>query len=235
MDKETHPFLELDKINGTTKLILDSFPVFGITNPDSEEKQKIRTSDGTVRFFYGSCKSSFWSLYHLHIDRSLIIPINVDKAIESLKNNSIAMLDIIKSCERKGMSALDSDLKKREYNSGMIEDFIKNGGIKILCTSKGVMELLHEKVMFQMKDVKYLKSETSSLQVKIINELGGEINQIKKGICRVYNLNGKHIQILSIPSPGSPQRQLKQFGFNGDDWRVYADLYFEFSFKWLTL
>lgn len=35
-------------------------------------------------------------------------------------------------------------------------------------------------------------------------------------------------------SPGSPQRQIQQFGFYGDDWRIYADTYFDKAFKWLA-
>jgi hypothetical protein len=52
---------------------------------------------------------------------------------------------------------------------------------------------------------------------------------------RQYIYKGKTVRLISIPSPGSPQRQLKQFGFVGDDWRIYADKYFEFSFKWLKI
>ena len=41
------------------------------------------------------------------------------------------------------------------------------------------------------------------------------------------------VTALAIPSPGSPQRQLAQFGFNGLDWRTYADNYFINAFNWL--
>jgi hypothetical protein len=39
---------------------------------------------------------------------------------------------------------------------------------------------------------------------------------------------------LAIPSPGSPQRKLAHFGFNGNNWRNYADHYFSNAFTWLN-
>jgi G:T/U-mismatch repair DNA glycosylase len=235
MNKETHPFLDLGKIPNATKLILGSFPVYCITYPDSDEKNRIRKSDGTVQFFYGSCRSSFWGLYHLHIDNGLRIPITLEDALSSLVKNKIAISDIIMECERNGKSALDKDLKKRIYNIEMINEYLDSGVTKILCTSKGVMELFHEKILRKSKNIVFQESESKKWQTQIISKLKGDESEIKKLICRQYLFNGKTMRLLSIPSPGSPQRQLKQFGFMGDDWRTYADKYFEFSFKWLNL
>ena len=67
-----------------------------------------------------------------------------------------------------------------------------------------------------------------------MSKLKGSEIQIKKLICRQYVYKGKTIRLISIPSPGSWQRQLKQFGFNGSDSLSYADKYFEYSFKWLN-
>jgi hypothetical protein len=235
MNKETHSFLKQGKIPNASRLILGSFPVYSITLPDNAEKQKIRKSDGTVQFFYGSCKSSFWGLYHLYIDRDLQIPIKPELAIESLKKNVISISDIISECERNGKSALDKDLKKRTYNIEMINKYLDSGVTKILCTSKGVMEMFHEKVANKSKEFNFQESESSKWQAEIIIKLNGNAKQIKKLICRQYIYKGKTVRLISIPSPGSPQRQLKQFGFQGDDWRVYADKYFEFTFNWLSL
>ncbi len=235
MNKETHPFLDLGKIPNTTKLILGSFPVYSITFPDNEEKLRIRTSDGTVQFFYGSCKSSFWGLYHLYIDSELQIPIKPKLAKKSLKEKMISMSDVISSCKRKGKSALDSDLSKRVYNIEMINEYLESGVTKILCTSKGVMEMFHDHVVKKSKNIVFQESESRKWQSQIISKLKGDESQIKKLICKQYLFKGKTIRLISIPSPGSPQRQLKQFGFTGDDWRTYADKYFEFSFKWLKI
>lgn len=235
MNKETHPFLKLGKIPNASRLILGSFPVYSISLPENEEKQKIRRSDGTVQFFYGSCKSSFWELYHLYIDRDLQIPIKPELAIESLKKNVISISDIISECERNGKSALDKDLKKRTYNIEMMNEYLNSGVTKILCTSKGVMEMFHDQVVKKSKTIIYQESESRKWQSQIILELKGDESQIKKLICKQYLFKGKTIRLISIPSPGSPQRQLKQFGFQGDDWREYADKYFEFTFNWLSL
>ena len=235
MNKETHPFLEFGKVPNATKLILGSFPVYSITLPDSEDKQRIRKSDGTVPFFYGSCHSSFWGLYHLYIDNGLQIPIKSELAIQSLTNNDISISDIISSCERNGKSALDKDLIKRVYNFEMLNEYLESGVTKILCTSKGVMEMFHDHIVKKSKTIIYLEAESRKWQSQIISKLRGDESQIKKLICRQYLFKGKTIRLISIPSPGSPQRQLKQFGFYGDDWRTYADNYFEFSFNWLKL
>jgi G:T/U-mismatch repair DNA glycosylase len=153
MNKETHPFLKLGKVQKSTKLILGSFPVYSITSPDSEDKLRIRKSDGTVQFFYGSCKSSFWALYHLFIDNYLQIPITSEEALKSLLKNEISISDMILECERKGKSALDSDLSKRVYNIEMMNEYLNSGVTKILCTSKGVMEMFHDHVVKKSKTI----------------------------------------------------------------------------------
>ena len=235
MNKETHPFLELGKVPNATKLILGSFPVYSITLPDSEEKNRIRKSDGSVQFFYGSCKSSFWGLYHLYIDNGLEIPITSKEALSSLVKNQIAISDIIMECERNGKSALDKDLTKRVYNVKMIKEFLNYGITKILCTSKGVMDMFHDQIAKKSEEFVFQEDESYKWQTEVMSKLKGSEIQIKKLICRQYVYKGKTIRLISIPSPGSPQRQLKQFGFPGDDWRTYADKYFEFSFKWLKI
>lgn len=233
--KETHPFLQLGKVLNANKLILGSFPVFSITLPESEEKLRIRKSEGTVQFFYGSCYSSFWGLYHLNIDNQLRIPITAEDAIKSLSQNKIAITDMIYKCIRNGRSALDTDLTKREYNVELITEYINNGITKVLCTSKGVMEMFHDQIAKKSKEFVFQEFESNEWQTEIISKLNGNEKQIKKLICRQYGYNGKTIRLISIPSPGSPQRQLRQFGFAGDDWREYAEKYFEFSFKWLKI
>lgn len=235
MNKETHPFLELGKVPNATKLILGSFPVYSITLPESEDKQRIRKSDGTVQFFYGSCHSSFWGLYHMYIDNGLQIPIKPDLAIQSLENNNISISDLISECKRNGKSASDKDLTKCVYNIEMLNEYLESGVTKILCTSKGVMEMFHVHIVKKSKTIIYQESESKKWQSQFISDLNGDESQIKKLICKQYTFKGKSLRLMSIPSPGSPQRQLKQYGFKGDDWRTYADKYFEFSFKWLKL
>jgi len=235
MNKETHPFLEIGNIPGSTRLILGSFPVYSITIPDNVEKQKIRKSDGSIQFFYGSCKSGFWSLYHLYIDSGLHIPITPEGAVTSLFKNQIAISDMIIECEREGTSALDSDLLNRVYNIKMMHDYLNSGVTKILCTSKGVLEMFHNQVVKKTNSIIYQESDSRKWQSQIISELKGNETQIKNHICKQYLFKGKTIRLLSIPSPGSPQRQLKQFGYAGSNWSEYANKYFEFAFQWLKI
>lgn len=176
---------------------------------DSEDKQRIRKSDGTVPFFYGSCHSSFCGLYHLYIDSGLQIPIKSELAIQSLTNNDISISDIISSCERNGKSALDKDLIKRVYIFEMLNENLESGVTKVLGTSKGVMEMFHDHIVKKSKTIVYLVAESRKWQSQIISKLRGDESQIKKLIYRQYLFKGKTFRLILIPSPGSPQRQLK--------------------------
>ncbi len=48
-ETETHPYLEQGQINGSTKLILRSFPVYECTNPDNQIKQQNRQNERPQR------------------------------------------------------------------------------------------------------------------------------------------------------------------------------------------
>ena len=232
-NKEIHPYLDEGNIKGATKLILGSFPVYACTNPDNNEKQRIRNTDGTVLFFYGSCKSRFWGLYHQYVDPIVTAPVNDKKALESLRKNGIAISDIIKSCNRKGRSALDSDLYEKEYNVEMIQQMIQNGVSKILCTSKGVLLDLDRKILKSMKGITLDAPLTKQFADNFIKEMNGRLPTSNKGICFVYRLNKRVIYALAIPSPGSPQRQAHNFGCLSKDNLEYANRYFEKAFKWI--
>ncbi len=163
------------------------------------------------------------------------VPIKPELAVQSLENNNISISDLISECKRNGKSALDKDLTKCVYNIEMLNEYLESGVTKILCTSKGVMEMFHVHIVKKSKTIIYQESESKKWQSQIISDINGDESQIKKLICKQYTFKGKSIRLISIPSPGSPQRELKQYGFKGDDWRTYADKYFEFSFKWLKL
>ena len=116
----------------------------------------------------------------------------------------------------------------------MIKGFLNNGITKILCTSKGVMDMFHDQIAKKSNEFVFQEDESYKWQTEVMSKLKGSEIQIKKLICRQYVYKGKTIRLISIPSPGSWQRQLKQFGFNGSDSLSYADKYFEYSFKWLN-
>jgi G:T/U-mismatch repair DNA glycosylase len=232
-NKEIHPYLNEGNIKGCTKLILGSFPVYACTNPDNIEKLTIRNTEGTVRFFYGSCKSRFWGLYHQFIDNNVTVPIKKEIAIDSLKKHKIAISDTIKSCKRKGTSALDSDLTDIDYNIEMIQKMIKSGVTMILCTSKGVLSDLNKRILLPLEGMKIDEQKTKQFESEIIANLKGTSKSIKKPICIVYKYNKRLIYTLAIPSPGSPQRQAHSFGWKTGYKTVYANNYFQYAFKWL--
>lgn len=233
---EVHPYLDLGVVHNATKLILGSFPVYECTDQDSDLKQQNRLNEGTVRFFYGSCDSSLWLKYRDYIDNNIDLPPVPENILDSLTHNQISISDTIISCERNGVSSLDTDLIRRTYNRHGIEQLIQNGVRKILCTSKGVLKDLECKIISNGNNPLGLIDEVASenFQMEFINNLNGNINQLKTPVSKVFSIGNCQVSALAIPSPGSPQSRLRDFGFNGDDWTLYADSYFENAFNWLN-
>jgi hypothetical protein len=231
--KEFHPFLNEGKIEGAKGLILGSFPVFACTEPDISEKEKIRKNEGTIRFFYGSSKSRFWSLYRQHIDSNVTDPVNRLSAIASLRKNEIAISDTITSCRRKGISSSDSDLSDRVYNVDMIQQMIQDGVSKVLCTSKGVLFDLDSKIICSFSEIKLDIALTKTFSDNFLSDINGKLPAFNRGIGFVYSFNHRLIYALAIPSPGSPQRQAHNFGCTSKDKLGYVNNYFEKAFNWL--
>lgn len=233
---ETHPYLHQGQINGATKMILGSFPVYECTDQDNKIKQQNRQKEGTIRFFYGSIDSGLWGLYRDNIDNAIILPPNPNLILPSLVKRQIAVSDTIISCERHEFSSEDSKLIRRTYNRQCIQTLILNGVRKIICTSKSVLKDLEKQIILQgnlpFGQVDNLAGCT--FQDKFIGVLGGNNNQITSPIAMVFIVDNFQVTALAIPSPGSPQRQLAQFGFNTQDWRKYADNYFSNAFNWLN-
>lgn len=233
---ETHPYLQLGQIGEATKLILGSFPVYECTNPDTVLKQQNRINEGTIRFFYGSVDSSFWRLYSEIIDNEINLPPNPNELLTSLSDRHIAIADTIISCQRHGYSSEDSKLIEKTWNRQGIQTLITNGVTKILCTSKGVLRDLEKQIIsFGNNQLGQINNELSNtFQRDFITGLGGNNNQITNSVAKVFLIDNIEVSALAIPSPGSPQRQLPQFGFNGQDWQLYADNYFTNAFNWLN-
>ncbi|MDO9553371.1 hypothetical protein [Rhodonellum sp.] len=232
---ETHPYLQQGQITGATKLILGSFPVYEYTDHDNAIKQQNRQHEGSVRFFYGSIDSGLWGLYSKHLDNLILLPPDPSLIIQSLAQRQIVISDTIASCERHGLSSEDSKLIRRSYNREGIQSLIQNGVRKILCTSKGVLKDLEKQIISNgnnpLGEVDTALSE--NFQADFIAGLGGNHKHITSPISKVFWIGNYQVTALAIPSPGSPQRQLARFGFNGLDWRGYADHYFINAFEWL--
>lgn len=233
---EIHPYLKQGQINGATKMILGSFPVYECTDQDNRIKQQNRKNEGTVRFFYGSKDSGLWGLYHAYIDNTILLPPNPEQIIQSLTQNQIAISDTIVSCVRHEFSSEDSKLIRRTYNRKGVQTLIRNGVRKIICTSKGVLKDLEKQIILNGK-IKFGEVDNlagCTFQENFINGLNGNNNQITSPIAKVFIVDNFEVTALALPSPGSPQRQLARFGFNGQEWRKYANKYFANAFNWLN-
>lgn len=233
---ETHPYIKGGEITGSTKLILGSFPVYECTDNDNEIKRQNRQKKGTTRFFYGSYRSKFWLLYKDIIDQTILLPPDPELILRSLTQRSIAISDTILSCQRHDYSSEDTKLIKRTYNITGIQTLIKNGVFKILCTSKGVLNDLEKQIIFKKKSPfgQIDNLAGCNFQDNFIKKIGGNNNIISGPIAKVFLVNNVQVKALAMPSPGSPQRRLADFGFNGQDGETYSQRYFLKAFNWLN-
>lgn len=234
---ETHPYLHQGEISGASKLILGSFPVYECTDQDGESKQKTRQKEGTIRFFYGSSRSKLWELYGKTIDSDIPSDPNPNQILQSLAKSRIAVSDTIYSCERHLVSSEDSKLIRRIYNRDGVQKLIQDGVRRIVCTSKGVLNDLEKQiVLFGANPFGQVNVWAGdAFQSVFLANIGGKIDPQKDNpICKVFLIDNFWVTALAIPSPGSPQRQLAKFGFDGKDWRLYADNYFMNAFNWLN-
>lgn len=239
---EYHPRLNRENLKiHEHRIILGSFPIWSLVQStnnlrkgnDLEKNMKIKK--GEFPFFYGSSTNQFWIWYKQFVDEKIVL-LDVESIKNSLNKNNIGITDIILRCKRKGISALDKDLSKREYNFDFLL-YPKVGEItKILCTSKGVMnEMLLCKRFFKLhENIKIDYPKSIEVQKKIIQKLGGFEDQLRKPIYVELKVNnGGSIQCLSIPSPGSPFRRLIDFGINEADINRYLSEYLQYAFTWL--
>jgi hypothetical protein len=233
---ETHPYLAQGQIANAGKLILGSFPVYECTDPDNHLKEQNRNNEGTVRFFYGSIDSSFWSLYSTYVDNNVQLPPDPNAIVQSLTLRQIAIADNIISCQRHLYSSEDTKLVQKTWNRAGIRMLINNGVSKILCTSKGVLCDFEVKIMCPAYDVFGVVNvqQSIALQTNLINQIGGQLAVITKPIARTFTVGNEVVNAIAIPSPGSAQRQLREFGFVGNNWRQYANNYFSTVFDWLV-
>lgn len=235
-EPETHPYLALGQVPNATRLILGSFPVYECTNVDNEFKQNRRIQNNSIRFFYGSGHSKLWDLYSSFIDETIVQPYIPDILMESLIRNEVAMSDLIQGCDRVGYSALDNDLRGRIWNRQGIVELINNGVNKILCTSKGVLDNLKSRVLCCAHNpvASFNEFESAQLHNRILHEVNGnaDISKLTAAVF-IMNNNEQTVTALAIPSPGSPQRRLRNFGFEEGGWQQYAENYFSAAFNWL--
>lgn len=235
---EQHPRLDLENLKiKENKIILGSFPTWSLTQANVEQIETNPTSNkkkSEFPFFYGSSTNKLWEWYKEYVDSDVIL-MDIESIKNSLRRNEIGITDAILSCKRKNKSALDKDLSQRVYNHDFIT-YPKHGEtLKILCTSKGVMnEMLLCKLFFKCHPhIKIDDSMSKLFQSEFIKKIGGEITLLQKSTFTELKVEGGGIiQCLAIPSPGSPFRKLVNFGFDDIDQDSYLNKYLLETFNW---
>jgi len=239
-EKEYHPRLDLNSLRlNQQRIILGSFPIWSLSanlqahhNNDNNAVAQDAVKKKEFPYFYGSSKNKFWSWYKTYFDVD-VLPSNVESIKNSLQSNHIGITDVILSCKRKGKSSLDKDLYQRTYNLNFFLYPKLNETLKILCTSKGVMnEMLLCNEFFTIHTKLKLNQINSEIhQKRFIEKTNGDPSLIRKPIFIELNVeSGGKIQCLSIPSPGSPYRKLNDFGiFEVSN----LDTYLIEAFNWL--
>jgi hypothetical protein len=238
---EIHPRIrKVDKALTEKKIILGSFPTWTLTAPDEEkgetleEKEFQRNKNNDLPFFYGSSINKFWIWYENFID-STITKENIKGIKKSLRRNGMGITDVIFECSRKNRSSLDSALSNRIYNHNFFKYPKFDENLKILCTSKGVMnDMLLNKAFFSQHidwKINFIKSD--HYQSEIVSKIKGDVKRVKKPCYRLLeNENGGTIECFSIPSPGSPYRRLNDFGRIRQHPDEYLNRYLEEVFLW---
>lgn len=238
---EIHPRLDINNLKITqSKIILGSFPIWSLTQIDSGIKSETNSEsiiikrEGEFPFFYGSSTNKFWEWYKKYVDIGIVTnDLNIIK--NSLDRNEIGITDVILSCKRKNKSALDKHLSERIYNHEFITYPKLGETLKILCTSKGVMnEMFLHKIFFKIhQNISINEKASLEFQNEFIAKIGGDINSIQKTVFVELQVHGKGIiQCIAIPSPGSPFRKLTNFGHRDGELNSYLDKYLKRAFNW---
>ncbi|MBI3235299.1 MAG: hypothetical protein HYZ42_14905 [Bacteroidetes bacterium] len=236
---EFHPRINLkNPVLLENRIILGSFPTWQFTaakcNEEALEKEMLITKKGEISFYYGSWRNQFWSWYRQYVDQ-LIVPDDLPSIKKSLDANLIGITDVIYCCKRHGRSALDKHLYERSYNHNFFRVPNKGEVIKILCTSKGVMnEMLLINSFFKVfPELKTNENESKKFQENLLKTIDGDPNIIKSPFFTFLEFgNGGRIEVLSTPSPGSPYRRLIDFGLTDASANEYLQKYLTQVFKW---
>lgn len=231
---EHHPFLEIGEGFQATRLIVGTFPIYSLTSPTTDYKKQLQQR-GDIEFFYGSLANYFWEWYQKHVDSN----VKTDKKatiISSLETKAIAISDVVKQCTRLNESFNDNHLRQKVWNSHLAS-VIDNGIARIICTSKaesGAMGLLIKKILIPAGYV--VETRKSIALHRDILQANSRANDNVKPIAAVLT-QGQHIvSIVTLPSPGSPYRQLGAFGLVKGVHRSqeYLQRYLEGAFAWFS-
>lgn len=241
---EFHPRLDINNLLvEEKKIILGSFPVWSqtlsipVTLIEEIEKKNERINKREMEFFFGSSKNNFWKWYKSFVDAEVQID-SIEDIKKSLAANEIGITDLIIQCKRKGKSALDKHLTNKKYNYKFFEYPKKDETIKILCTSKGLMNnMLLTKSFFRLHpSLKIDESLSKVLQEKLFSEIpDGAYDLIQNPFFYKISCDkGGTLECFAIPSPGSPYRKLTDFGFKGEDNNRFLNEFLSVAFNWFS-
>lgn len=235
---DVHPVISenTEKID-QFKIILGSFPTWSICSTnnslDQSKRNQERIEKGEIQYHYGSKSNLFWSWYKHFVDPTISLK-NVISIKSSLSKNDIGITDMILRCERKGKSALDKHLTSRKYNDGFFALPEEGSTLKILCTSKGVMnDMFLRKQFFTSNEGSYIDEKRQrKLQLKLLSNSKVDLAS-SNPVCQVVVLsNDAVIECVATPSPGSPYRRLVDFGRTNEPSKEFLNSYLKSTFNW---
>lgn len=240
IELETHPFLDLGILPNAKGMILGSFPIYEMTLPDNPVKRKMREEKESINFFYSNPRNSFWDLYESYIDD--IGDRTQANILQSIRKNKICFADTVRTCRRakwnsssksydQSFSPNDSGLRDHSFNIDGVNHAITRGVNVILCTSKGVLKQLQERILpqarnYQGLDEKLTLEENESFR----NQFKDQDFNTQSGTIQVYNVADKKVLCIAIPSPGSAQRKLGAFGYVNGDRKMFLNQYMKLAF-----
>lgn len=175
---EYHPYGPFIPPNAKS-IIVGTFPIAKFTDQTKKFKEN------EIDFSYGGEKSQFWKLLSISFNRELK---NKDQILNFLRDEGIAIGDVIKSCQRINGSSSDNHLRNCEYFISLREIIISNSISKIYFTSAKV------KFLFQSK----IGSVEGVEEILLISPSGSGVRQISN----IYKDEYKKWKIMN--SSGSP-------------------------------
>lgn len=235
MEEEFHPFIIQGQAILGNKMIIGTFPIYTLTSPETAHKAAVRIANGDVNIFYGSHRSQFRSWYQTYVDPAVDI-FDPNSLWTSWANNGIAISDVIVSAFRNG-GANDNGLTVTGWNLGLA-NIIADRINKIICTSKsqnGSMGWLIQHILIPHGFVLDPVASTQ-LHNNILEQIEGA-DPPRNSTAKVFRLGNKRVEIIAIPSPGSPFRQLRYYGYdkNIHTNTEYLNQYLSIVFEWFQV
>ena len=209
---EEHPYLneinyrEFDSMY-YENLIIGSFPIFSITNTRTPANDLIEhpfnENDSYMRFFYGSTKNKFWSLFSEALNErdptQLPLGDRVSEAKKILIKHKYLITDTLCRTNRKNFSALDSDLWKQSNSPFVNQNMALNYNIsELLEINKNIKYLFFTATgLIGKNPLGWFRDIFGNhLVIEAINQIGG------RNISASLTINGRVFEAFLLLSPG---------------------------------